>query len=84
MAMGKAAVANDQPEQRVVIAESRAGICVPYDETAFCEAIVYLIRNQDEAHQMGLKGRNYIQDNRNYEQTANIVEQKLSHIVAGR
>jgi glycosyltransferase involved in cell wall biosynthesis len=81
MAMGKAAVANDQPEQRMVIAESQAGICVPYNEEAFCQAIVHIIRNQDEAHQMGLKGRKYIEENRNYTQTADIVEQKLLNIV---
>lgn len=80
MAMGKAAVANNQPEQRVVIAESQAGICVPYDECQFSEAITYLIRNQDEAHQMGIKGRMYVEKNRNYSNTANTVERILQKI----
>ena len=35
MAMGKASVANDHPEQQQIISESKAGICVPYDEKAF-------------------------------------------------
>ena len=83
MAMGKAAVANDHPEQRVVLAESKAGLCVPWDEHAFCEAIVYLIQHQDIAQQMGIWGRKYIQDKRNYTQTSNIVEQILLS-VAGK
>ena len=55
MAMGKAAVANDHPEQRVVLAESQAGICVPSDESAFAAAIVHLLQNPSEAHKMGGK-----------------------------
>ena len=43
MAMGKAVVANDHPEQRLVISKSKAGICIPYEENAFAEAILYLL-----------------------------------------
>ena len=81
MAMGKATVANDHPEQRVVLFESKAGICVPYDETAFSEAMLYLIKNQDAAHKMGISGRKYIEERRNYLQTSDVVEQKLLNIV---
>ena len=35
MAMGKAVVANDHPEQSLVIFESNAGICVSYEERSF-------------------------------------------------
>ena len=77
MAMGKAVVANDHPEQHLVISESKAGICVPYEETAFAEAIVYLLNNPDVARQMGVRGRKYVETKRNYEQTADLVETKL-------
>ena len=77
MAMGKAVVANDHPEQRIVISESKAGICVPYEEDAFAGAILYLLKNPDVAKQMGIRGRRYIEKNRNYEQTADLVERKL-------
>ena len=77
MAMGKAVVANDHPEQCIVIFESKAGICVPYEEAAFAEAMLYLLKNPDVANQMGNRGRRYIEKNRNYEQTADIVETKL-------
>ena len=80
MAMGKAVVANDHPEQRIVISESKAGICVPYEEAAFAEAILYLLKNPDVAKQMGIRGRRYIEKKRNYEQTADLVETKLLEI----
>jgi glycosyltransferase involved in cell wall biosynthesis len=81
MAMGKAVVANDDnPEQRVVISESKAGICVPYEEAAFAEAILYLLKNQDIAKQMGIRGRKYIEKKRNYGQAADLVETKLLEI----
>jgi glycosyltransferase involved in cell wall biosynthesis len=77
MACGKAVVANDHPEQLSVISESKAGICVPYDEDRFADAIVFLLRNPDVAREMGARGRSYIEQNRNYEFTAQLVEKQL-------
>ncbi len=45
MAMGKAVVANDHPEQKRVIEESGAGYCVPYEEQPFADAIVKLLKD---------------------------------------
>ena len=47
MALGKAVVGNDHPEQKMVINQSRAGICVPYRESDFAEAIIYLLAHPD-------------------------------------
>ncbi len=44
MAAGKPVVANDHPEQKRVIEESGAGICVAYDEDAFAAAILSLLK----------------------------------------
>ena len=77
MAMGKAAVANDHPEQHLVISESKAGICVPYEEEAFAGAIIYLLSHPKEAKAMGLRGREYVRKHRSYEDTADVVERKL-------
>lgn len=84
LALGKAAVANDHPEQSAVIAESGGGICVPYREEAFAEAILYLLRHPDEAQAMGQKGREYIAKNRTYKQTADLVEHKLLSLRNGQ
>ena len=49
MAMGKAVVANDHPEQKRVIEESGAGYCVPYEEQPFADAIVRLLKDPEGA-----------------------------------
>ncbi|MCE5242558.1 MAG: glycosyltransferase family 4 protein [Syntrophobacteraceae bacterium] len=77
MAMGKAAVANDHPEQRAVIEESGAGLCVPYDEDAFARAILYLLEHRGEAKAMGIRGRKYVESKRNYDILADLVERRL-------
>jgi len=74
MAMGKAVVANDHPEQRLVLTESGAGICVPYEETAFADAIVRLLKDLDATVEMGIKGREYVKQYRNYKYLADLVE----------
>ena len=80
MAMGKAVVANDHPEQRLVISESKAGICVPYEENEFAEAILYLLNHPEEAKEMGIQGRKYVEKHRSYEQIADLVETKLLQV----
>lgn len=76
MAMGKPVVANDHPEQRLVIAESGGGYCVPYEEGAFAEAIITLLNDPEEAHKKGLKGRRYVEECRTYQTIAGLVEDK--------
>lgn len=80
MAMGKAVVANDHPEQSLVISESKAGICVPYEEDAFAQAILYLLNHPEEAKQMGIRGREYVEKHRGYEQIADLVETTLLRV----
>lgn len=80
MAMGKAVVANDHPEQRLVISESKAGICVSYEESAFAEAILHLLNHPNEAKEMGIRGREYVEKYRSYEQIADLVERKLLQV----
>lgn len=81
MAMGKAVVANDHPEQRLVIQESGAGLCVPWDEAAFARAVVELISQPDVAKSMGAKGRSYALEHRAYNIIAEVVEARLQQVV---
>ncbi len=80
MAMGKPVVANDHPEQRLVISESKAGICVPYEEGAFAKAVVELLENPKRALEMGMSGRSYVEKYRNYTVIADRVEQQYYQI----
>jgi len=77
MAMGKAVVANDHPEQRLVIEQSGGGYCVPYKEGAFAGAIVLLLRAPELARAMGERGRQYALEHRAYGLIADRVEQEL-------
>jgi glycosyltransferase involved in cell wall biosynthesis len=84
MAMGKAVVANDHPEQKRVIEESGAGLCVPYAEQPFAAAIVSLLQNPDTAQLMGQRGRRYAIEHRSYGVIADTVERRMLDIVEGR
>jgi glycosyltransferase involved in cell wall biosynthesis len=81
MAMGKAVVANDHPEQKRVIEESGAGYCVPYEEQPFADAIVKLLQDPQAAQSMGRRGRSYVLEHRNYGVIAAAVEARLLEIV---
>lgn len=81
MALGKAVVANDHPEQRRVIAESGAGLCVPYDPAAFGDAIVTLLRDPDRRRAMGRRGRRYVERHRDYPVIADFVEGRLREVL---
>ena len=74
MALGRPVVANDHPEQRLVLSQSRAGLCVPYVEDAFADAIVTIIGDPAEAAAMGVRGRAYVREHRDYERIADLVE----------
>lgn len=75
MAMGKAVVATDHPEQRLIIKESGGGLCVPYDEIAVAEALIVLLQDPTRCRTMGRRGRAYVMKHRTYNVIADIVEQ---------
>lgn len=84
MALGKPVVANDHPEQRRVIEESGAGICVSYDEDEFADAIVEMLGAPERLVEMGEKGRKYVIENRSYDKLAENVEDVLLKVCGHR
>jgi glycosyltransferase involved in cell wall biosynthesis len=84
MALGKAVVANDHPEQKRIIDASGAGLCVPYDERAFADAVVHLLKDPDRARAMGRLGRQFVLEHRSYGVIADQVEQQMWNVVNGR
>jgi glycosyltransferase involved in cell wall biosynthesis len=82
MAMGKAVVANDHPEQRLMIESSGAGYSVPWNEVAFAEAVVRLLSDPDQCASMGERGRRYVTEHRSYERIADSVERQLLRVLA--
>ncbi|MGH8222799.1 MAG: glycosyltransferase [Woeseiaceae bacterium] len=84
MAMARPTVGNDHPEQRLVLEASGAGICVPYDEAAFADAIVTLLEDPATAREMGLKGRAYVEKYRTNVVMADVVEDQYRRICEPR
>jgi glycosyltransferase involved in cell wall biosynthesis len=84
MALGKAVVANDHPEQKRLIEESGGGLCIAYDEQAFADAIVILLQNPKAAQLMGERGRRYVIEHRSYGVIADAVERRMLDIIADR
>jgi glycosyltransferase involved in cell wall biosynthesis len=82
MALGRPVVANDHPEQRLVLEQSQAGLCVPYDESAFAAAILRLLNHPDEAEAMGRNGRVYAETHRDYRRIADSVALEYRKITA--
>lgn len=80
MAMGRPVVANNHPEQQLVLEASSAGICVSWNESAFAEAIISLLKNPSKANAMGKAGRSYVENNRDYPKIADAVEQRYLEI----
>lgn len=83
MAMGKPVVANDHPEQRRLIEESGAGICVPWDVRAFGDAVSRLLLDSELAGAMGASGPGFVAAHREYRIIANQVELELLRVASG-
>jgi glycosyltransferase involved in cell wall biosynthesis len=77
MALGRPVVANDHPEQRLVLAESGAGICVGWDEEEFAHACIALLEDPERCRAMGVRGRAWVAENRTYTAIADEVEARL-------
>jgi glycosyltransferase involved in cell wall biosynthesis len=74
MAMGRPVIANEHPEQSLVLNESGAGFAVAWDEQAFANAITELLDNPEKSRRMGAAGRAWVESNRSNRILANAVE----------
>lgn len=81
MAMARPVVANEHPEQSLVIAESGAGVCVPWDEAAFARAIIELLQSPQTGAEMGAKGRAWVAEHRTNEIMADLVLDRYARIM---
>ena len=75
MALGLPVVANDHPEQRLVLRQSRAGVRVPWGSQYFARAVCWLMKHSlAERAAMGARGRAWVEANRTYSRIADEVE----------
>ncbi|NOT84112.1 MAG: glycosyltransferase [Methylococcaceae bacterium] len=66
LALGLPAVANDIPDQKLVIEQSLAGLCVPMEINAFRDAVLKLLQDPAFHRQCTEKGPAFINSNRTY------------------
>jgi glycosyltransferase involved in cell wall biosynthesis len=83
MALGMPVVANDHPEQRSILRESRAGVCVPWAPRHFARAVRWIMsRSAAERAAMGARGRAWVESNRTYAGIADEVERTCLDVIA--
>ena len=84
MAMAKPVVANEEIfEHREVIKQSGGGVLVPYTPKAFAQAIIELLNDPEMAGEMGIKGREWVMENRSYEVLARRLEERYIQLIGG-
>ncbi|HZF27916.1 MAG TPA: glycosyltransferase [Gammaproteobacteria bacterium] len=84
MALGKAVVANDHPEQSEVIEQSGAGVVCGWDEEEFADAIVELLENPERAAAMGRAGREFVAARRTHWAMVDLVAERYQEVLADR
>jgi glycosyltransferase involved in cell wall biosynthesis len=67
LALGIPSVANDIPDQRLVIEQSGAGLCVPMEAPAFAAATLQLLGDPALARQFAMGGPTYVKSHRTYD-----------------
>jgi glycosyltransferase involved in cell wall biosynthesis len=67
LALGIPSVANDIPDQQLVIEESGAGLCVPMEAASFAAATLKLLNNNALAEEFALRGPTYVKSHRTYD-----------------
>ena len=82
LALGIPGVANDIPDQRRVIEESGAGLCVPMQADAFADATLRLLREPALAARCAERGPPWVRAHRTYDILAREVASAYQRILA--
>lgn len=84
LALGIPSVANDIPDQKLVIEQSGAGLCVPMEAGAFAAAILYLLKHRSAARQCAERGPAYVASHRTYAILGRNVANTYKKILTGQ
>ena len=83
LALGLPVVANDHPEQRRVLRDSGAGVCVPWGARYFARGVRWLAgRAPAERERMGASGRDWVLAHRTYTRIADQLEQEYLELLS--
>jgi len=67
LALGIPAVANDIPDQQLVIGQSGAGLCVPMQARPFADAVLQLLNDPEQARRLAERGPAWVKAHRTYD-----------------
>jgi len=81
LALGIPGVANDIPDQKRVIDESGAGLCVPMEPVPFATAVLQLLNDELLAAELALRGPAYVKSCRTYDILGNNVAKIYNQIL---
>jgi glycosyltransferase involved in cell wall biosynthesis len=84
LALGLPSVANDIPDQRLVVEASGAGLCVPMDARAFTDAALRLLQDRALARSLAQRGPAWVRANRTYDILGRQVADVYRSILSGR
>ena len=83
LALGLPVVANDHPEQRQVLKESGAGVCVPWGAKYFARGVAWLaLRGPAARQRMGESGRRWVLEHRTYARIADELESQYLKLLS--
>jgi glycosyltransferase involved in cell wall biosynthesis len=81
LALGIPSVANDIPDQKLVIDESGAGLCVPMEAAPFADAVLRLLNDDALVAEFALRGPPYVKSHRTYDILGNNVAKTYKKIL---
>lgn len=84
LALGIPSVANDIPDQALVIEQSGAGLCVPMEAASFAAAARRLLEDRALAAEFALRGPAYVRSHRTYAILGRIVAETYTKILPDR
>jgi len=84
LALGIPSVANDIPDQQLVIDESRAGLCAPMQAAPFAAAVRRLLQDKALAAELAKRGPAYVRSHRTYAILGRIVAETYTKILPGQ
>jgi len=81
LALGIPSVANDIPDQQLVIDESGAGLCAPMEAATFARAVKRLLDDRELAAAFAQRGPAYVRGHRTYAILGRIVAETYTKIL---
>jgi glycosyltransferase involved in cell wall biosynthesis len=84
LALGIPSVANDIPDQRLVIEHSGAGLCAPMEAAPFAAAVRTLLDDRALAQRLAARGPGWVRAHRTYAILARDVAKTYRQILPGR